>query len=79
MVCASCDASLPDQRSSHRPADAVDTGDPVDEGPLLDLLNVAVFEVVSRHREIAGLVQRVIDARGITAQALGGRRLSEPV
>ena len=42
---------------------------------LLDLLNVAVFEIAPHNRDVADLVQRIIDANGITAQALGQRAL----
>lgn len=42
---------------------------------LLDLLNVAIFEIASRNREISDLVQQIIDERGITAQVLGQRAL----
>lgn len=42
---------------------------------LLNLINVAVFEIASHSTEIAELVQRIIDANGITAQALGQRAL----
>lgn len=50
-----------------------------DDGPgrgaLLDLLNVAVFEIAPHNRDVAELVQRIIDTNGITAQALGQRAL----
>lgn len=44
-------------------------------GALLDLLNVAVFEIAPHNRDVADLVQLIIDANGITAQALGQRAL----
>ena len=50
-----------------------------DDGPgrgaLLDLLNVAVFEIAPHNRDVAELVQRIIHINGITAQALGQRAL----
>ncbi|OFT42652.1 hypothetical protein HMPREF3160_04895 [Arthrobacter sp. HMSC06H05] len=50
-----------------------------DDGPgrgaLLDLLNVAVFEIAPHNRDVAELVQRIIHTNGITAQALGQRAL----
>ncbi|WP_195225186.1 hypothetical protein [Schaalia turicensis] len=42
---------------------------------LLNLINVAVFEISSHSPEIADLVQRIIETNGITAQALGQRVL----
>ncbi len=42
---------------------------------LLDLLNVAVFEIAPHNRDVAELVQRIIHTNGITAQALGQRAL----
>lgn len=50
-----------------------------DDGPgrgvLLDLLNVAVFEIAPHNRDVAELVQRIIHTNGATAQALGQRAL----
>ncbi|SER84132.1 TetR/AcrR family transcriptional regulator [Corynebacterium cystitidis] len=46
-----------------------------DPETLLNLINVAVFEIASHSPEIAELIQRIIDTNGITAQALGRRAL----
>lgn len=46
-----------------------------DFGTLLNLINVAVFEIASHSPEIAELVQHIIDANAVTAQALGQRAL----
>ncbi|KGF20193.1 TetR/AcrR family transcriptional regulator [Pseudoglutamicibacter albus] len=56
-------------------ADEHSDGDGSDHGALLDLLNVAVFEIAPHNRDVAELVQRIIDTNGITAQALGQRAL----
>lgn len=56
--------------------DARDTSDtPAEDTVLLDLLNVAVFEIASHNHKISDLVQHVIDTHGITAQVLGQRAL----
>lgn len=46
-----------------------------DQTMLLDLVNVAVYEVASHNSEISRLVQRVIDTHGISAAMLGQRAL----
>ncbi|KMY23616.1 hypothetical protein ACU19_02845 [Actinobaculum suis] len=46
-----------------------------DPETLLNLINVAVFEIACHSPEIAELTQRVIDANRITAQSLGQRAL----
>lgn len=46
-----------------------------DPETLLNLINVAVFEISYHSLEIAELTQRVIDTNGITAQTLGQRAL----
>lgn len=56
-------------------ADEHNDDDGSDQEALLDLLNVAVFEIAPHNRDVAELVQRIIDASGITAQALGQRAL----
>ena len=56
-------------------ADEHSDGDNSDPEVLLDLLNVAVFEIAPHNRDVAELVQRIIHTNGITAQALGQRAL----
>lgn len=56
-------------------ADQHSDGDNLDPEVLLDLLNVAIFEIAPHNRDVAELVQRVINTTGITAQALGQRAL----
>ena len=56
-------------------ADEHSDGESSDPEVLLDLLNVAVFEIAPHNRDVAELVQRIIHTNGITAQALGQRAL----
>lgn len=42
---------------------------------LLNLLNIAIFEIASDSPEVAELVQGIIDTHGIAARALGQRAL----
>lgn len=56
-------------------ADQHSDGDNSDPEVLLDLLNVAIFEIAPHNRDVAELVQRIINTTGITAQALGQRAL----
>lgn len=56
-------------------ADQHSDGDNSDPEALLDLLNVAIFEIAPHNRDVAELVQRIINTTGITAQALGQRAL----